>query len=304
MPVEVPDNCDLTFVQVLSRHGSRDPTFSKTSVYAALVEDIKAKVDCFTGKYSFLGNYSYELGSDQLTKFGQRELHDSGVKFYERYKTLARSSIPFIRAGQQDRVAGSALNFSKGFHEARKSDGSADPDDYPYPVLQISEDSNSNNTLHHSLCDNFEDGPNSELASDAQEIWLDIFAPTITMRLNSDLKGMDFSNLDTIHMMDLCPFNTVASEIGELSPFCDLFTELEWQQYDYFQSLGKYYGYGNGRPLGPTQGVGFVNELIARLTSSPVNDQTSTNHTLDSSNRTFPLNLPLYADFSHDKSVL
>lgn len=105
--------------------------------------------------------------------------------------------------------------------------------------------------------------------------------------------------------MDLCPFNTVASPTGDISPFCDLFTASEWQQYDYYQTLGKYYGYGAGNPLGPTQGVGFVNELIARMTNTPVQDHTSVNQTLDTKFATFPTgyNYPLFADFSHDNDL-
>jgi len=34
-------------------------------------------------------------------------------------------------------------------------------------------------------------------------------------------------------MMDLCPFNTVASPNGTISGFCALFTEEEWHQYGY-----------------------------------------------------------------------
>jgi hypothetical protein len=103
--------------------------------------------------------------------------------------------------------------------------------------------------------------------------------------------------------MDLCPYETVHSPVGKLSPFCGLFTEKEWHEYDYYQSLGKYYGYGWGEALGATQGVGFANELIARLTSAPVDDHTSTNHTLDNSGNTFPLGAILYADFSHDNDM-
>ena len=63
--------------------------------------------------------------------------------------------------------------------------------------------------------------------------------------------------------------------------------------------------YSFGNALGPTQGVGFTNELIARLTNSPVVDGTSSNHTLDSRNATFPLSESpsLYADFSHDNDM-
>lgn len=104
-------------------------------------------------------------------------------------------------------------------------------------------------------------------------------------------------------MMDLCPFNTVATTTAALSDFCRLFSMDEWASYDYFQSLDKWYGYGRGNPLGPSQGVGFGNELIARLTGMPVDDHTTTNSTLDSSPDTFPLNRTLYADFSHDNTM-
>lgn len=111
--------------------------------------------------------------------------------------------------------------------------------------------------------------------------------------------------METIFIMDLCPFNTVASPTGAISPFCTLFTRAEWRQYDYYQSLGKYYGYGVGNPLGPTLGVGYVNELVARLTASPVDDHTSTNRTLDSHPGTFPVGpkYPLFVDFSHDNTL-
>jgi hypothetical protein len=52
------------------------------------------------------------------------------------------------------------------------------------------------------------------------------------------------------------------------------------------------------------QGVGYVNELLARLTGLPVTDHTQTNRTLDSSPRTFPFDRTIYADFSHDNAMV
>lgn len=46
-----------------------------------------------------------------------------------------------------------------------------------------------------------------------------------------------------------------------------------------------------------------MNELLARLTGNPVQDSTQTNHTLDSSSTTFPLDRIMYADFSHDDEI-
>jgi hypothetical protein len=52
--------------------------------------------------------------------------------------------------------------------------------------------------------------------------------------LNDDLPGANLSTIQTVYVMDLCPFNTVASETGAISPFCSLFSEDEWHQYNYY----------------------------------------------------------------------
>jgi hypothetical protein len=303
---DIPSGCEVTFAQVLSRHGARDPTASKTVSYNETVRQIQKNVRSFVGDYAFLQDYVYTLGADQLTKFGQQGLVNSGVKYYERYERLAKHSSPFFRASGQTRVVESAQNFSQGFHQARLADANASAlDEFPYSITVISEADGSNNTLSHGLCTGFENGTDSNIGDDAQAQWRAIFAPPIAARLNQNLPGANLSSMQTIHIMDLCPFNTVASPTGAISPFCALFPVAEWHQYDYYQSLGKYYGFSNGNPLGPTQGVGFTNELIARMTNSPVVDHTSVNQTLDSSNATFPLGSrhALYADFSHDKYV-
>jgi hypothetical protein len=59
-----------------------------------------------------------------------------------------------------------------------------------------------------------------------------------------------------------------------------------------------------GGELGRVRGVGYVNELLARLTGEPVRDNTQTNRTLDASPETFPLNRTFYADFSHDNTMV
>ena len=58
-----------------------------------------------------------------------------------------------------------------------------------------------------------------------------------------------------------------------------------------------------GGYFGRVQGVGYVNELIARLTGQPVRDNTQTNRTMDASPETFPLNRTFYADFTHGSEL-
>ncbi|KAI1813182.1 histidine phosphatase superfamily [Poronia punctata] len=298
---EIPARCEVTFAQVLSRHGARDPTLNKSKAYAALFERIHDNVTEYGEGYGFIKKYKYTLGADQLTVFGEQQLVNSGIQFYKRYEKLARTVSPFVRTAGQKRVVDSAYNWTQGFHEARLKDKKAEfPDAYPYEPLVIPEGEGFNNTLSPDTCTSFKEGDDD--GNDAQAVWTGIFAPPITDRVNEALPGANLSNSDIIHLMDLCPFETVANTDGHLSLFCDLFTKEEWESYDYYQSLGKWYGY-TSNPMGPTQGVGFVNELIARLTGQPVVDSTSTNTTLDSSRKTFPLDSVLYADFSHDNDM-
>lgn len=223
-------------------------------------------------------------------------MSESGKEFYERYGKLAGDDGMFVRAAGSQRVVESATNFTKGFYAAQ---GKGD-EKKVNEVLVIPEEDGYNNTLNHGTCPSFEDGPSSSTRQEKQTIWKNIFIPPINLRLNRLLPGSDLTFDETIYLMDLCPFHVVASPDLQRSPFCNLFTESEWRDYDYFMTLDKWYGYGQGNAFGPTQGVGYVNELIARLTGEKVEDGTTTNSTLDEDKETFPLGRGLYADFSHD----
>ena len=272
---------------------------SKTLAYAQVIEKIKIRTTVFRGKFSFLANYNYRLGSEQLTELGRQEMVNSGRAFFTRYEDLAKTLVPYVRASGQERVIDSAHMFNEGFRNAKTAAGGTE-DESPYNVTIISEAIGSNNTLNHGLCTAFE---SDSIGSTAQNTYASVFATSITARLNTNLPNVNLTLSDTISLMDMCPFETVASSSSTPSPFCALFTPAEWKQYDYYQSLGKYYGYGPGNPLGPTQGVGYVNELVARLTSKPVVDHTSVNQTLDRDQDTFPLERMLYADFGHDNDM-
>lgn len=305
LPRAVPAGCDLTFAQILSRHGARDPTLGHTVAYAALIERIHSTVADYGRHFRFLKTYNYTLGADQLSDFGRQQLVNSGLKFYKRYAALTGGGAPppFVRSAGQYRVVESADYWTRGYHQARvEDDGVADPS-FPYDILEIPEGAAWNNTLSHDACTLANSGPNAAVGAQAQAAFMSVFVPPIAARLNKNLPGAELTDKETIYMMDLCPFETVADPNGRLSRFCKLFSKDEWHSYDYYQSLGKWYGWSNGNPLGPTQGVGYVNELVARLTNRPVVDHTDTNSTLDGSPDTFPLGRALYADFSHDNDM-
>ncbi|KAH7375149.1 3-phytase A [Plectosphaerella cucumerina] len=300
----IPDQCEITFAQVLSRHGSRDPTSGKAEAYLELVGGIQDVVQDYGPGYEFIRDFEFTLGKDQLTEYGEHEMFASGAAFYKRYRALAESNTPFVRASGQNRVIVSGYNWTDGFYTEKLADGREAPDNYVDNVVVVPEQYGQNNTLSHGQCPAFEKGPYAHNGDAAKLTWQHVFMPPIAERVNRNLPGADISEHKIIYFMDLCPFNTVADPDLRLSPFCNLFTADEWDSYDYYQSVAKYWGFNNGNPLASSQGVGFVNELIARLTRTPVRDATSSNTTLDSNPATFPLDRAMYADFSHDNDMM
>ncbi|KAJ6164026.1 Phytase [Penicillium chermesinum] len=229
---------------------------------------------------------------------------NSGTKFYERYAKLARKHTPFIRSSGSSRVIESGQKFIQGFQQTKQNDKDASPASTPRIGVIISEDTDSNNTLNHNSCPAFEA---SKLGDDIADSYLSIFIPPIAKHLETLLPGVTITPEFALYLMDMCPFDTISisAEGSTRSPFCAFFSDNEWSHYNYYYSLSKYYGYGAGNPLGPTQGVGFVNELIARLTQTPVHDHTTTNSTLDApGTASFPLNYSIYADFTHDNGLI
>jgi hypothetical protein len=293
--VAPPKGCEATFANVLSRHGGRDPTMGKSLAYALLIAEIQTTSTAYPGEFKFLKNYRYTLGADELTNAGRQEMVNSGAHFFRRYHKLVKKHTPFVRAGGQHRVVESAKKWLQGVAQSLGT--------LPEEIdLVIPEGADWNNTLSHDNCPAFEGGPDHGLGDRAQQVWAAKFVPPIQNRINAKL-GTNLSATSIIYLMDMCPFDTLANDAAKTSPFCHLFAEKEWHAYDYFQTLGKYYGYSVGNALAPTQGVGYVNELLARLTGTPVDDHTNTNSTLNSNPKTFPLDSVVYADFSHDNDI-
>ncbi|KAL1748694.1 histidine phosphatase superfamily [Schizophyllum fasciatum] len=282
----LPEGCEVDQIQ---RHGARYPTDGATERIQAALAQFDNVTEFKDEKVAFVESYEYDLGVSSLIAFGARQSYEAGSEAYERYSSLlSNGSIPFVRASGSERVIDTANNWTAGF--AAASDGVYNP------TLNLVISEKLNDTLDDAMCPNAGD-------SDAQtDEWTSLYATPIAERLNANAVGANLSATNVYNLMSLCPFDTLAKE--KPSPFCDLFTQDEFEGFAYVGDLDKYYGTGYGQELGPVQGVGYINELIARLTGQPVVDNTQTNHTLDSSNETFPLDRPIYADFSHDNQMI
>ena len=66
-----------------------------------------------------------------------------------------------------------------------------------------------------------------------------------------------------------------------------------------------YYDYSYGNPTGRAQGIGYVQEVLARLQNQYITvSNSSVNSSMTNNSKTFPLGQKFYADFSHDDIII
>ncbi|CCM02907.1 uncharacterized protein FIBRA_05021 [Fibroporia radiculosa] len=300
---EAPDTCRVTGLHLLHRHGARYPTeWASYGGPAKLASRLNEAASWWTasGGLTFLNDWTYKLGEEILTPFGRQQLFDLGVSMRMKYGFLLKNftetnTIPVFRTESQDRMLASALNFAIGFFGY--------PFEGQYEQSITIEDPGYNNTLApYKTCPNAAFPSKSDRAFPYLQQWTSIYLRDALARLAPQLQGYNLTIEDVYTFQQLCAYETVA--IG-YSKFCELFTEEEWEGFDYAMDIYFWYDSAFGSPLAKVLGIGYVQELVARLTHTPIaTHNSSTNATLDDSPLTFPLNQSLYVDATHEVVVL
>jgi len=309
----LPEKCTVKQVHILHRHGARYPTSSATEgapyfgSVIANVSKLNHPNSNFSawGPLSFLNHWNYQLGAEILVPWGSQELFDSGVAHYYQYGALYNQTDdkhkPVIRTTSESRMLDSARYWTLGFF------GWDAPEKINLEV--VLEGGNGlgtpdafNNTLAaYDTCNNSDTITLGD--SYLRPIWDAIYLPNATHRLQQYVSGLTLTDEMVYGMQSLCAYETVS--LG-YSNFCSLFTQQEWDGFEYDLDLQFSGDYGIMSPNGKAQGVGWVTEFIDRLTKTPFNESTLTtqNSTLDSNPLYFPLNQTMYVDFTHDDMIV
>ncbi|KAG7086430.1 hypothetical protein E1B28_002384 [Marasmius oreades] len=302
---EVPDTCRVTGLHFLHRHGARYPTASASYAGpATLAKRLNQAASQWTasGDLNFLNEWTYKLGEELLTPFGRQQLFDLGISMRLKYGFLLENftdtnTIPVFRTESQDRMLHSALNFALGFFGL--------PLEGQYQQSITIEAPGFNNTLApYYSCRNTGRSSVADRGTWYVKRWAEKYLQSARKRLQAQIPGYELTIEDVFTMQQMCAYETVA--IG-YSKFCELFTEEEWEGFNYAFDLSFWYNSAFGSPVGRVQGAGWVREMISRLERKPVTQEDnkfSMNFTLDGDIRTFPVNQSLYVDATHEVVVL
>ncbi|KAF2713514.1 phosphoglycerate mutase-like protein [Pleomassaria siparia CBS 279.74] len=296
-----PEGCEITQMHLLYRHGARYPTSGAApSTFAQKIAKATKTGLAVSGELTFLADWTYKLGAELLTPFGRSQNFMLGVAYRQMYGHLLSNftetgTIPVFRTESQDRMVKTAENFAAGFF------GVPEYLDQVSIEILVETPGLNNSGAPYDVCNNSNVADKGGIGSTvAAKFALDAFNSTIA-RLQSQASGIDFTPTDAIAMLQLCSYETHA--LG-YSSFCDLFSEDDFLNYEYFYDLSFYYNNGPGSPVSAAQGKGYLDEYLARFTGTFPTPMSALNETFDNDSTFFPLDQSIYADATHEVVVL
>ncbi|KAK7737395.1 hypothetical protein SLS62_011433 [Diatrype stigma] len=299
----VPDGCTITQLHLLYRHGARYPTSDAApATFAAKLQDAAAAAGGFevSGDLAFLADWTYKLGAELLTPFGRSQEFLLGLEHRQLYGALLNNfteagTIPVFRTESQDRMVKTAENFLAGFFGVPEYLEQANLE------ILVEADGVNNSGAPYDVCTNANVESRGYIGDAlAKDFAANAFNATLA-RLNSQITGLEFTPTDAIAMLQLCSYETVA--LG-YSVFCGLFSEEDFRNYEYYFDLMFYYENGPGSPVSAAQGLGYLQEFVARFTGKYPEGYSAINTTYDNSSTYFPLNQSIYADATHEVVVM
>ena len=84
--------------------------------------------------------------------------------------------------------------------------------------------------------------PNAGKSDEETSIWTETFGAPIAQRLNDNAPGAQLTPPNIPSLISLCAFDSLVKL--SWSPFCGIFTSSEFNQFEYFSDLDKFYGTG------------------------------------------------------------
>jgi acid phosphatase len=291
---DVPAGCKVELSAFFSRHGSRYPDTGAYNGWVDIQKRLQASPFTVTDpKYEFLKTWKPVLSDPdsqiaQVSPTGVKELHAMGKTWRQRYPDLYEENSPFTMwvnyYKSSPRVRDSGRYFAQGFVGPNASNLTT------ILALNASDPRSWMNSLAPSdICKAY----NDEGGSPFIDVWNAIYVPPIQARINTKVQGFNFTSGDVQQIPYLCGFETQIAE--KRSPFCDLLTEEEIENYEYAQDLRYWYGTGLGTDIEKYQMLPVLDMVAQRFIDGP-------NAVYQNGNTTF-VPPKVMASFSNDGQI-
>lgn len=266
---DIPDQCSIEQVQLLSRHGARFPTTNKGKIYEAIMDKFNQYNEQFKGKLSFLNDYTYFVENSKYYDMetspsncnspytGTTDALNHGASFRSRYNSLynASESIPVFTSSNY-RVWETSQYFMRGF-----LGGAFDSNNEKvFETVIISEDASmgANSLTPAAACTTWNGDEHIDIVNNYSTEYLH----EIQTRLLKDNQGLNLTTDDVYNLFGWCAYEI---NVKGSSPFCDLFKQDDLVKYEYSVDLSQYYSDGPGNSVIKPIGSVLVNASLELL---------------------------------------
>lgn len=264
---DVPPQCTLEQVHLLSRHGERYPSTNSGKTLEKIMKKFENYNGTFTGELAFLNDYTFFVPDNALleketTPFnshspyaGTSNAMRHGMFFRNKYQSLFNATEETLNVftSNSGRVHLTSQYFARGFMGEQYSD-----DAVKYYVITEDADMGANSLTPRSGCQAYDEDANDDLVSKFDTSFLEDAQKRI-------LKGNDGLNLTTNDVNQLFSWCAYEINVRGSSPFCDLFTNEEFIKYSYSTDLSNYYSHGKGHNLTHVIGAPYLNATLQFL---------------------------------------
>ncbi|PYH91930.1 phosphoglycerate mutase-like protein [Aspergillus ellipticus CBS 707.79] len=265
--IDPPDRCTIDQVHMMSRHAERYPTKSAGKRHIALLNRINEAGVPLNDSLSFINNWTYftsdpQRDFEQLTATGPYagtlEAFTTGVRFLTRYEHLVpHDSKTKLWASDSARVISTARYFTSGlFGLGWETNGKAELEVIPETFERRADTLTPGDTCLRYIEDK---DHGHDYGMNMLALFQQTYIPAIAERLitaqgNQALGTL--TNWEVFSMQEMCGFETTSR--GS-SPWCDVFTHEDWENFEYARDLVHYYRGGPGNPYAGAMGWLWLN---------------------------------------------
>lgn len=264
---DVPSQCTLEQVHLLSRHGERYPSTGTGKALEAIMTKFKNYNETFVGELAFLNDYTFFISDNALleketTPFnsqgpyaGTTDAMRHGMSFRNKYKSLFNATEESLKVftSNSGRVHKTAQYFARGFMGEQYSDKSVE-----YYVISEDADMGANSLTPRTGCEAYDEDMNDATVAKFNSTYL----KTSRERILKGNENLNLTSADVNNFFSWCAYEL---NVRGASPFCDLFTNEEFIQYSYAYDLGQYYSHGSGHNLTATIAAPYLNATLKFL---------------------------------------
>lgn len=264
---DVPNQCTLDQVHLLSRHGERYPSKNNGKQLEAIMAKFDAYDKAFVGELTFLNDYTYFVkdkayyekettpANSEGTYAGVSTAYRHGAFFRSKYKSLFNlsSDVLNVMTSNSGRIHMTSRFFARGFMGDEYND-----DSVKFYILSEDDDMGANSLTPRFGCKAYNEDMNNDIVSQYDTSYLD----TARARILTGNEELNLTKSDVKQLFGWCAYEI---NVRGQSPFCDLFTNEEFIRYSYLVDLSNYYSHGVGNNLTATIATPYLQATLKQL---------------------------------------